>query len=302
MLGTDSISNCGYVTIADLGYNLATDDTCGLTATTSREGVADLNLDTGIADRGGPVPTVAILNPSSAVDTIPAGATYGDPATPLCPETGATDLRGVPRPVGGACDGGSMEMAATTTLVDGPAQAAPHAETTFDAQVDVPGVIDGLETPAGTVTFTSAGQDLCLAVPVSSLGEASCQTSDLGAGTRSVTATYTPGPGTTLHSTTSSPVTVKVGTVPAVTGPDRVVLHVGTKASITFRASGKPAPVLRLSKGHLPRGLRFHRGIGRATITGTAKSSAVGRYHLRVTATNLMGSGLHVMTLVVKHR
>jgi hypothetical protein len=304
VLETDSIGNCANGTVTDLGYNLATDDTCGLTAATSHEGVAGLNLDTGIADRGGPVPTVAILNPSAAVDTIPVGATYGDPATPLCPVTDATDLRGVPRPAGGACDAGSMEMAATATVVDGPAKAAPHAATTFDAEVGVPAStdVDGLGLPVGTVTFTSGDQGLCLAVPVSSSGEAQCTTSALGVGLRSVVATFAPGSGSTLHASTSAPVTTKVGTVPVITAPGRVVVHVGTKVSIVLRASGKPAPVLRLRKGHLPRGLRFHRGTGRATITGTPKRSAVGRYHLRVRATNPMGSDVHALTLVVRRR
>jgi hypothetical protein len=291
-------------TVVDLGYNLSADDSCAFASTTGHDNVAGLNLDTGIADRGGPVPTVAILNPSAAVDTIPVGATYGDPATPLCPVTDATDLRGVPRPAGGACDAGSMEMAATATVVDGPAKAAPHAATTFDAEVGVPAStdVDGLGLPVGTVTFTSGDQGLCLAVPVSSSGEAQCTTSALGVGLRSVVATFAPGSGSTLHASTSAPVTTKVGTVPVITAPGRVVVHVGTKVSIVLRASGKPAPVLRLRKGPLPRGLRFHRGTGRATITGTPKRSAAGRYHLRVRATNPMGSDVHALTLVVRRR
>ena len=76
MLGTPGrgIVECGNATVTDLGYNLATDATCGFTAATSHESVTGLHLDTGLADGGGPVPTVAILSPSSAVDTIPAGA------------------------------------------------------------------------------------------------------------------------------------------------------------------------------------------------------------------------------------
>ena len=189
---------------------------------------------------------MAILNPSSAVDTIPSGATYGDSATPLCPVTGATDLRGVPRPAGGACDAGSMEMAGTTTSVDGPAKSAPHADTSFDAEVDVPASaeVDGLENPVGTVTFTSGGQDLCLPITIntSSHGEAGCTISTLGAGSHAVRAVFTPDPGSTLHASTSSPLTVKVGTAPTITAPNRVVLHVGKRTAIRFSASGKPAP------------------------------------------------------------
>ena len=157
-------------TVTDLGYNLATDDSCAFTEATSQENVsaADLNVTDGIDDRGGPfgLPTVAILNPSVAVDTIPSGATYGSPAAPLCPATGTTDLRGVPRPVGGACDAGSMEMIATTTTVTGPAKAKPHQDITFEATVRAPQVIAGTDIPTGSVTFTSGGTVLCADAPL----------------------------------------------------------------------------------------------------------------------------------------
>jgi hypothetical protein len=300
VLGPDSLKNCGNTTLTDLGYNLATDDTCGFTATTSHGSVTGLHLDTALADRGGPVPTVAILNPSTAVDTIPAGATYGAPATPLCPVTGTTDLRGVPRPVGGACDAGSMELAGTTTTLTGPATARPHHAVILDAAVVVPDVgVDGLEFPVGPVAFRSGGQLLCQA-PVQPTGDASCTTDGLGAGRHVVTATFVPGDGSTLHGSVSTGLRMRVGVPPKVSGPERVVLHVGRASAIRLTSSGQPSPLLTLGKGHLPRGLTFHRGHGTATITGVPKRSAVGRHHLRVDAANLMGSDTHSLVLVIK--
>ena len=303
-MGTSECSG----TVTDLGYNLATDDSCGLTEATSQESVQSdaLHLDTDLADRGGPfgLPTVATFWGSAAVDAIPSGATYGSPAAPLCPATGTTDLRGIPRPVGGACDAGSMELSETTANVTGPRTAKPHADVEFTA---VLGRVDpddlGLESPNGTVTFETGNTALCqdVTIPPGNPREASCSTTSLATGRRTVTATFTPTFGvSTLHSSVSAPRTVKVGTKPKIKAPGRVVVRVGRKASVKLKASGKPTPALVLSKGHLPKGLSFHKGTGKASITGRATRSAVGTYHLKVRATNLMGKTTHRLTLVVK--
>lgn len=295
----------GPAPIADLGYNLAADGSCGyLEGSTSRNDVTNLDLDTAVADRGGPVPTLAILNPSSAVDAIPAGATYGDPTTPLCPPTGDTDLRGVPRPAGGACDAGSTEMAATVTTVDGPAKAAPGADTTFDAQVDVPdsATVSGLEFPVGTVTFTVDGQQVCLPISVSTHGEASCNVSTLAAGRHAVVATFLPTEDSTLHASESSALPVLVGTQPGIKGPGRVAVRVGRKATITLRPTGRPTARLTVTKGRAPAGMRISTQAGKLVVSGKAKASAIGRHTLKVRATNLMGSATHTLTIVVKRR
>jgi hypothetical protein len=297
ILGTDSIATCAG-TITDLGYNLATDDSCGFSGT-SKETVTGLNLDSGLADRGGPVPTVAILDPSSAVDTIPAGATYGVSATPLCPASGTTDLRGVPRPVSGTCDAGSMEMAGTTTTLDAPAKAAPHADVTLDATVDVPQVIDGLEPAVGTVTFRSGSQVLCQDVTVAS-GAASCTTSALAAGSRSVTAAFTPAAGSTLHASVSAARTIKVGIPPAFTSRSHTTFRVGKRKTFTVQASGSPGPRITLVKGKLPAGLHFDAGKGTAIVFGKAKRSGVGTHRVTLRASNLRGTVHQVLRIVVK--
>jgi len=304
VLGQDSITNCANATITDLGYNLSTDDSCGLTAGTSRQNVDDLDLDTGLADRGGPpfLHTVATFSPSAAVDYIPEGATYGDQATLLCPLTGSTDLRGLPRPVGDACDAGSMELAGTTTALAAPNRARPHHEITLTATVAVPDVgVDGIGVAAGAVTFRSGSQVLCTDVPVSA-GTASCTTSALSAGRHSLTASFTPADDAVIHGSVSVPHQVIVGTKPSITAPRRFTVHVGQRVHIALHASGAPRPILRKIAGHLPRGLTFHRGVGKATITGRAKASAVGTHHIKVRARNLVGQDRHRLTVVVVTR
>lgn len=296
ILGTDSIQTCAG-TVTDLGYNLAT-STCGFTAATSHNSWPGLHLAGGLADRGGPVHTEAILNPSTAVDTIPVGATYGVSATLLC-GTGITDLRGVPRPVGGACDAGSMEMAGTTTTLHAPTKAKPHAEVTLNATVVVPQVIDGLEPAVGSVTFRSGSLVLCPDVPVAS-GAASCTTTALAAGSRSVTAIFTPAPGSTLHASTSAARTIKIGIAPAFTSKSHTTFHVGKRKTFSVHASGSPSPRIRLVKGKLPAGLTFHAGKGTATVSGKAKRSGAGTHLITLRATNLRGTVHQVLRIVVK--
>lgn len=84
-----------------IGFNLASDDSCGLDETTDDEGV-DPILG-GLFDNGGYTRT-RLPGPSSpAIDEIPAGDF-------LCTTTMATDQRGLPRPFGGSCDIGAVEQ------------------------------------------------------------------------------------------------------------------------------------------------------------------------------------------------
>jgi len=298
LLGPDSIRNCNG-TITDLGYNLSTDDTCGFTAATSREDVADLGLGTTLADHGGPVPTVATTWPSPAVDAIPVGATYGPSKTPLCPTAGTTDLRGVPRPQAGACDAGSTELVRTTTSLHVPATARPQHAVTLQAAVDVPDVgVAGIEAADGTVTFRSGSTLLCKDVALVS-GAAACTTSALVAGSRAVRASFTPAAGSTLHPSTSPTGTILVGTRPSFHSPHRTTFVVGRSGSFTVRAWGSPHPRITVVAGRLPAGLHLHARAGRAGLTGTARASAVGTHRVTLEAGNLRGSVRQVLTVVV---
>ncbi len=278
MLGTPGrgIVECGNATVTDLGYNLSTDATCGFTQTTSHESVPGL--------------------PGSAVDTIPAGATYGASATPLC---AGTDLRGVPRPQAGACDAGSVELVATTTTLQAPATAKPHSAVTLDATVDVQDVgVDGLGLAAGSVTFKDGTTVLCQDVAVN-LGQAACTTSALAAGSHSLAATFTPADGSTLHSSGSATRTLQVGTVPAFTSKSKAAFVVGRSRTFRVSASGTPSARITLAKGKLPAGLKFHAGNGSATISGKAKASAVGTRSVTLRATNLRATAQQVLRIVV---
>ena len=300
MLGTPAIGikECNG-TVTDLGYNLSTDDSCAFTQPTSKQNVGNLNLGSGLADWGGPVPTVATFWPSSAVDSIPAGATYGVSATPLC---AGTDLRGVPRPQAGACDAGSMELVATATGLKAPTTARPHASVTLDATVAVPDVgVSGIGAAVGTVTFRSGTTVLCQDVALSA-GAARCVTTALGAGSRPVRATFTPVVGSTLHTSVSATRTIKVGTIPAFTSRSRASFVVGTSQTFRVRASGSPGSRITLVKGRLPAGLSFKAGTGTATISGKAKASAVGTHSVTVQATNLRGTVRQVLRIVVTRR
>jgi CSLREA domain-containing protein len=89
-------------TVTSLGYNLASDATCGFTATGD---VQNTNPLLGpLTDNGGPAPTRQPGVGSPARDSIPAG-TVG-----RCDGTIVNDQRGIPRPQGPACDKGSFEQ------------------------------------------------------------------------------------------------------------------------------------------------------------------------------------------------
>ena len=106
-------------TIASQGYNLIGSDFepglqqhCSITSTPTDqiggEDPIDAMLKT-LSNYGGPTQTSVPRPPSPAVNAIPTGATTADGATPLCPVSGTTDQRGIPRPQAGACDIGSVE-------------------------------------------------------------------------------------------------------------------------------------------------------------------------------------------------
>ena len=298
VIGPHQLKNCNRNTIIDLGYNLTTDHSCGLTASTSRQDVTDLNLDSGLADHGGPVPTLATRSPSAAIDAIPAGATYGDLAAPLCPAGGTTDLRGVPRPQAGACDAGSMELLGTTTTLSAPTTAEPYARVALNANVDLMAAgAGGGELPAGTVTFRSGAEVLCEGPVVN--GGAQCTTWSLTEGPQSLTARFTPTPGSTLHPSVSSTSTILVGTQPWFASKSKARFVVGKARAFQVRASGSPAPLITLIKGHLPAGLRLQGGTGLAILRGSARRATVGTHRVTLQAANLLGADELVLRIIV---
>jgi hypothetical protein len=108
--GDDSTPDCNG-TSASGGYNLF-GTPCADTLPSDLVGTLQEPLDpvlTLLSAHGGPTQTM-LPNPASpAINKIPIGATSSDGSLALCPTSGTTDQRGVPRPQGGACDIGSVE-------------------------------------------------------------------------------------------------------------------------------------------------------------------------------------------------
>lgn len=97
IVGSTTGPNCAGPSIADLGYNLDSGTSCGLTKPTD---LSNTNPLIGpLANNGGPTMTMALLTGSPAID-------HGGTRAQGCP---ATDQRGVTRPQGLACDIGAFE-------------------------------------------------------------------------------------------------------------------------------------------------------------------------------------------------
>src|SRR5262249_11804070 len=86
--------------VSSVGFNLASDSTCGLTLVGDQQGGPAL-LGPLFAN-GGPTPTKLPFSNSPALDTVPVG-------TPLLCLGVVQDQRGVSRPDGPACDKGAAE-------------------------------------------------------------------------------------------------------------------------------------------------------------------------------------------------
>ena len=109
LLADNAPDNCddGAATFSSDGYNLSDDTSCGaiFTATGDNNGVSAGLDPAGLADNGGPTPTIALLSSSPAVDAIPVADCIDLNSNPV-----TVDQRGVSRPQGGGCDIGAFEL------------------------------------------------------------------------------------------------------------------------------------------------------------------------------------------------
>jgi hypothetical protein len=107
----DGPSDCLGPGFVSNGYNLF-GTPCGTMRSTDLAGTFDQPLDAMLkilGAYGGPTQTMVPRPTSPAVNAIPVGATSWDGAISLCPASGTTDQRGIPRPQAGACEIGSVE-------------------------------------------------------------------------------------------------------------------------------------------------------------------------------------------------
>jgi hypothetical protein len=111
-----SLGSGGYNIVADVEPFASFDEGCDfhslpsdLVGDSQGAGVIDPLLGP-LGKQGGPSATIALLSGSPAIDRIPVGAVSGAGLWELCPASGSTDQRGVPRPQGPACDVGAYEL------------------------------------------------------------------------------------------------------------------------------------------------------------------------------------------------
>jgi len=118
----------GGSTVADDGYNLDEDGTCGFS--TANHSQSDVDPDLGPLDNnGGPTETQAPALGSPALDQIPAGTSS------LCP---GSDQRGVPRPQGSECDIGAVELIMPRDIIS-PNSVTATARSSFSFNVTTTG-------------------------------------------------------------------------------------------------------------------------------------------------------------------
>jgi uncharacterized protein DUF11 len=150
-------AGCAGVTITDAGYNVASDDSCGLGSTSvSGASAAAIGLGTLAANGSAGPQTQAIGTSSDAYQLVPV-------SSGLCL---ATDERGVARPGAGTtdCDAGAYELHAPVTLAQAGTETGPVSYLTTSAAgpVTVPaaGVITAPATvPAGVYQLTGTDSD-----------------------------------------------------------------------------------------------------------------------------------------------
>jgi hypothetical protein len=132
-------------TIADAGYNLDDDGSCGFS--TSDHSLSGVDPELGpLRDNGGPTQTRSPAIGSPVLDQIPPAATGN--GTSLC---SGTDQRGVPRPQDADCDIGAVEMECDIATVG-----VPFSFTVTTFGTPVPSITEKGPLPMG-LEFTDNG-------------------------------------------------------------------------------------------------------------------------------------------------
>ena len=154
----NSPANCANASssITDAGYNVASDDSCGLGSTSvSGASAAAIGLGALAANGSAGPQTQAIGTSSDAYQLVPV-------SSGLCP---ATDERGLGRPGTGTtdCDAGAYELQyqPVTLAQAGTTTGSVTAGTAFSGQLAVTGATGPVSylttSPAGPVTVSAAG-------------------------------------------------------------------------------------------------------------------------------------------------
>jgi len=235
---TNTGANCvGVGSLSDNGYNLASDNSCGFTSSTSLPNGAattpptdqQLNL-LPLGNYGGPTQTIALGPGSIAIDAIPTGTdndqtvclnanqqpiTYPGTSTPI-----TTDQRGITRPQGPKCDIGAYEAPAVTITTT---PSAPASSGWYNSgQLGVGGKLPVTASYSGLATgeLPSCSGATFTGLPtaaVTSLNQAASGSASLGDGTYSIACGVKQG--TTplgVSQNAAQPLTLKIDTTPPV--------------------------------------------------------------------------------------
>ncbi len=281
--GTVTISNsildnssCGGTQLTDGGYNVESDDSCGLSGSDSPPSVVNsttIGLDTSLAANGSSGPeTLAIGPASSAFEEVPTTTTN------YC--TVASDERALPRPgaTGQACDAGAYEyqgVAPAFTSADSTTFTVGMAATFSVITSGSPPPSFGWDNVPPGVTFTDNHN-----------GTATLAGTPTTGGTYVMHLTATNGVGSPATQT----LTVTVGQAPSITSADTVTFTVGTAGTFSVTTSGYPNPAIS-EPVTLPSTLTFtDNGDGTATLSGTPANGTQGSYPFTITAANGVGT------------
>ena len=150
----------------------------------------------------------------------------------------------------------------------------------------------GFPTPAITATAVTLPAGLSFTVNAGGTALLYGTPTATGTVTFDVTAANGISPDATL------PVTVVVGSAPAITSASTATATTGNPFSFTVTTAGYPAP--SIGGSGLPAGITLtDNGNGTATIAGTAATSEVGTYTVDLSAVNGTGPTSQVLTLTV---
>jgi hypothetical protein len=165
--GTPAPDNCLDESgggLLSAGYNLSDDGTCSTAFTMTGDAnntAADLD-PAGLADNGGPTPTVALLQTSPAIDAIPIAN-----CTDVLGNTIAADQRGVSRPQGAGCDIGAFEFTATSipfSAFTAKLELESDSESEFElnSSFTLGANSDGIDPLSEPITLTIAGYSVTI--------------------------------------------------------------------------------------------------------------------------------------------
>ncbi|HZS46659.1 MAG TPA: choice-of-anchor Q domain-containing protein [Blastocatellia bacterium] len=172
-----NVATVNGATITSQGNNIISDNPAtGFTASGDKKNTNPLLGP--LQSNGGPTQTMALLQGSPAID---AGNNTGAPAT---------DQRGVTRPQNGTVDIGAYELRnpinSSTSVITSGSPSNGGDSVTFTATVSPVGTSG---TPTGAVQFLDNGSNLGSPVPLVN-GVAALTTTQVGSGTRTITAAY----------------------------------------------------------------------------------------------------------------